>query len=257
MPDEDAQPAAPSRPRRARRTALILAAAALFAWTAAPVQAARGVGAPIVTASVSTSRTRTVDLSRSGTAVTQFTSYWCVPAAAQTMLNIIRGTTDRSYATQSRLYTELRRANLYRYTTRGNDVRGWARVLTARLPAGVGYTDMSFASQTTAFAAIADTLDRTRRPVGIVIDAGTHAWTVVGVTLRESTAPGSPRTVLGFYVIGPLGAPTDPWPKQYMTVAQLATRFTRYHESTQTVIWEGRYAIVAPVSSAGRVTVTR
>lgn len=189
--------------------------------------------------------------------MTQFTSYWCVPAAVQTMLNIINGTTDRSYATQSRLYTELRRANLYRYPTRGNDVRGWARVLSARLPAGMGYRDMSFASQSTAFAVIADTLDRTRRPVGIVIDAGTHAWTVVGITISESTAPGGSRSILGFYVVGPLGSPTDPWPKQYVTVAQLASRFTRYHERTMPVIWEGRYAIVAPQTTQGSASVTR
>ena len=46
---------------------------------------------------------------------------------------------------RQRLYRELRAANKYRYSTRGNDVRGWARVLTARLPSGHGYADWSFA----------------------------------------------------------------------------------------------------------------
>ena len=51
-------------------------------------------------------------------------------------------------------------------------------------------------------------------------------------------APGT-RTILGFYVIGPLGAGRDPWPKPDHTVAQLSTRFTRYHESTRAVVLGG------------------
>jgi hypothetical protein len=202
-------------------------------------------------------RTRTVDLYRSGAAVTQYTSYWCVPAAAQTMINLATGRSDRSYATQSRLYTELRRANLYRYSTRGNDVRGWARVLTARLPAGMGYADISFSSRSAAYLAIVKAMDRTGRPVGIVVDEGRHAWTVVGFSIRETPGVPNSTTVLGFYVVGPLGSPSDPWPKRYLTVSQLSSRFTRYHESQRSVPWEGLYVIVAPLSTTGAVTATR
>ncbi len=215
-----------------------------------PVARAAGGTAPV-------ERTRTVDLSRSSAAVTQFTSYWCVPAAVQTMMNLITGASDRSYATQSRLYTELRRANRYSYSTRGNDVRGWARVLSARLPAGMGYADVSFESRTDAYLAIVKAMDRTKRPVGIVVDAASHAWTVVGFTVRETPGVPNSTTVLGFYVVGPLGSPTDPWPKKYLTTAQLNTRFTRYHESTRQVVWEGLYVIVAPLSTVGVVKPSR
>ena len=145
------------------------------------------------------------------------------------------------------------------YSTLGNDVRGWARVLTAHLPAGKGYADYSFASRADAYDAIVDSLDATGRPVGIVVDRGSHAWTVVGFKVAEQVGVRSPgtRTILGFYVIGPLGAGRDPWPKAYYTVAQLSTRFTRYHESTRAVVWEGLYVIVEPLHPLGASVTSR
>jgi hypothetical protein len=249
------------RPPRAGRFVAALAVTLLLgAFTSAPALAAdpRTGGAPIQT-SVQTLvvRIRTVDLSRSDAAVTQYTSYWCVPAATQTMINLVRGTSDRSYKTQARLYRELRAANLYSYSTLGNDVRGWARVLTAHLPVGMGYADHSFGTQAAAYAAIADAMDRTRRPVGIVVDRGSHAWTVVGFRVSETVGVPGSRTVLGFYVVGPLGSPRDPWPKAYYTVSQLSTRFTRYHESTRVVIWEGKYVIVEPLEALGATSTGR
>ena len=235
--------------------ATILTFAGTPVLAADPSRSSTGPRAAGVTAPVE--RTRTVDLSRSGAAVTQFTSYWCVPAAVQTMMNLVTGESDRSYATQSRLYTELRRANRYSYSTRGNDVRGWARVLSARLPAGMGYADVSFESRTDAYLAIVKAMDRTMRPVGIVVDAASHAWTVVGFTVRETPGVPNSTTVLGFYVVGPLGSPTDPWPKKYLTTGQLNTRFTRYHEATRKVVWEGLYVIVAPLSTIGVAKPTR
>jgi hypothetical protein len=249
-----------SAPRAARRLAAALASAILVVLVVAgpSLAADRTLGTAFgATTRTPVERIRTVDLFRSGAAVTQYTSYWCVPASTQTMLNLIKGTYDRSYATQSRLYRELRAANLYRYPTRGNDVRGWARVLTAHLPPGLGYADMRFSSRTAAYNAIVDSMDRTRRPVGIVVDRGSHAWTVVGFRIRETVGVPGARTILGFYVVGPLGAGRDPWPKAYYTVDDLSARFTRYHESTQKVIWEGLYVIVQPQEALGSASTGR
>ena len=207
--------------------------------------------------STSTIVTWSLDLSRDSANVLQYTSYWCVPAATQTMINLVTGTSDRSRSTQQRLYNELQRANLYDYATNGNDVRGWSRVLTARLGVGRAYNDQSYTSRSDAFAAIVEAMDRTRRPVGIVVDAGRHAWTVVGFTVRETVGVPGSRTILGFTVVGPLGSPSDPWPKRYYTVSQLASRFTRYHEWQRSVVWEGKYVIVAPIWTSGAVTVSR
>ncbi len=256
-----ARRATPAGRRLGRLAVAISVVATILTWASTPVLAADPSRASTVhattVAGTPTERVRTVDLSRSGAAVTQYTSYWCVPAAVQTMLNLISGTSDRSVATQSRLYTELRRSNHYSYSTRGNDVRGWARVLSARLPTGMGYADMSFASRSDAYLAIVKAMDRSKRPVGVVVDAASHAWTVVGFTVRETPGVANSTTVLGFYVVGPLGSPKDPWPKQYLTASQFASRFTRYHEPTRRVVWEGLYVIVAPLSTVGVVKPTR
>ena len=252
----------PDRSRRAVRGLLAaVAASTLFlALTAAPSLAAdprTGGGPTPVGVRATVERTRTVDLSRDSAIVRQYTSYWCVPASAQTMLNLVNGTSDRSYATQERLYREIRAANKYRYSTNGNDVRGWARVLTAHLGPERSYSDVSFGSRADAYAKIVESMDRTRQPVGIVVDRGTHAWTVVGFRVNEIVGDPSSRTILGFYVVGPLGPGKDPWPKAYYTVDQLSTRFTRYHEWQMSVVWEGKYVIVAPNATTGVVTVTR
>jgi hypothetical protein len=232
--------------------AILLAATPSLAADPRPLGATTGssIRAPV-------ERTRTVDISRDSAAVMQYTNYWCVPAATQTMLNLVKGTSDRSYATQSRLYRELRAANKYDYSTLGNDVRGWSRVMSAHLPAGNGYADTSFSSRSAAYAAIVAAMDRSRRPVGIVVDHGTHAWTVVGFRVRETIGVPGSQTILGFYVVGPLGPGRDPWPKAYYTVDQLSTRYTRYHESSRLVVWEGLYVIVQPLTTVGVATATR
>src|SRR5262245_7956649 len=247
------------RPARAARVVAAFAATLfLGALASSPALAAdRNLGGPSGTTIQPFERTRTVDLFRANAAVTQFTNYWCVPAATQTMINLVQGTTDRSYATQSRLYRELRAANLYRYSTRGNDVRGWARVLSTHLGPGRTYGDRSFTSQAAAYVAIVDSMTKTKRPVGIVVDRGTHAWTIVGFKVHETVGVRGSRTILGFYVVGPLGSPRDPWPKSFYTVAQLSARFTRYHESTRSVIWAGKYVIVQPLEATGAISAGR
>ncbi len=177
------------------------------------------------------------------TVARQFTSYWCVPANIMTMLNTVTGRHDRSYATQLKYDRWLKRYNRYRYRTRGNDVQGWATMLDYSLPGPLHYDDRSFSTQGVAISRIVEALDRTRHPVGIVVDRGTHAWTVLGY--RATVVPGQPstRTILGLYVSGSLLR--DPHPYRYMTIGDFRRRFTRYHEWQRSVIWEGRYVIVS------------
>ena len=175
--------------------------------------------------------------------VTQYTNYWCVPATTQSMVNLIRGTSDRSRATQARYYTTTRAHNKYRYATRGNDPQGWAWALTNY--SGRGYGALSFASRDDAIEAIRDSIARTGHPVGVTVRRGTHAWVILGY--RSEIHPDDPDTdrILGFYVSGPLGSPTDPWPYQYWSLGKFREVYTRYHEWQRSVIWEGRYVVVA------------
>lgn len=182
-----------------------------------------------------------INLYRPYAIVRQYTSYWCVPASAQTMLNIIRGTTDRTRYNQSRYAWHIKRMNRYTYATRGNDPQGWARFLDRYVDGPWQYRDRTFTSQTAGIQAIVESIRRTGHPVGIVVDRGTHAWTVLG--FRGISRDGV-MEVHGLYVTGPLYG-RDPWPYRYLTVDQFRTRFTRYHESQRAVIWEGLYTIVS------------
>jgi hypothetical protein len=175
----------------------------------------------------------------------QYTSYWCVPAATQTMVNLIRGTNDRTYATQRRMYYVTRYHNRYTYKTRGNDPAGWAYSLRYFTRWKTSYQARSYTNKTQAINAIADSIARTHQPVGVPVWGGTHAWVVVGY--RRATDPNDPskRTLLGLYVSGPLASPRDPWVYEYMSVATFRLNFTRYHEWQRRVIWEGRWVIIS------------
>ena len=122
--------------------------------------------------------------------VRQYTNYWCVPATVQSMVNLVRRTSNRTYARQSYIYRLTRMHNRYRYATRGNDPQGWAwslRYFTHGRP----YYRRAYTDKTTAINSIAASIARTRHPVGVTVNAGTHAWVVLGYR-RRSTGP-SPR----------------------------------------------------------------
>jgi hypothetical protein len=188
--------------------------------------------------------TTSLNLYRSSTVARQYTSYWCVPANAQTMLNLVLGRRDRSYATQARYDRWLKRYNRYKYVTRGNDVNGWATLLDYSIGGPWHYNDRAFSTQAQAIARIVEALDRTGHPVGIVVDRGSHAWTVVGY--KATMEPGKPETrvIVGLYVSGSLST-KDPHPYRYMAMGDFRRRFTRYHEWQRKVVWEGKYVIVS------------
>lgn len=190
----------------------------------------------------------TRNLYRAGAVVTQYTSFWCVPASVQTMTNLILGMRDTSYATQKLLASVMYRFNRYRYAGPGNDIRGWAGALNWRLPdtLPVVYRDRSYPSRTAALDAIVDAIEETGYPVGIAVWHGSHAWAIVGYRISQVPDDPATREILGFYVVGPLGAPRDPWPVRYATVASFGANYTRYHEDRNREPWHMDYVLVRP-----------
>lgn len=195
---------------------------------------------------------------RSGAVVRQYTNYWCVPASVQTMANLVLGTSDTSYATQKLLASVTYRFNRYRYgdPSRGNDIRGWAGALNWRLPdtLPVVYRDRSYTSRQAALHAIVDAIDETGYPVGITVWHGGHAWAVVGYRVRQVPGDRSTREFLGFYVVGPLGSPRDPWPVRLMGIDGFLDQYTRYYEHREREPWHNDYVLVRPertTTSAG------
>jgi hypothetical protein len=176
--------------------------------------------------------------------IRQYKNYWCVPAATQTMWNLIHGTANAKYGRQKALYSVIRKHNRYRYVTKGNDIAGWAWAL--RTYTGEAYQARSFGSKNAAMQAIVDAIDRSGHPVGITVHHGTHAWVVLGYKAQADAADASKRTILGFYVSGPLGPGSrDPWKYRYMSIASFRKVYGKYHEATRKVIWEKRYVVVS------------
>ncbi len=192
---------------------------------------------------IATPRTRSVLIYRRSAIVRQYTSYWCVPAATQTMWNLIRGESNTTYLRQSTLYKQTRLHNRYHYSTLGNDVEGWAWAL--RRWTYKPYAARAYLSKTTAMLSIVEAIDRTRHPVGVAVKSGTHAWVVLGYKAAVDPIDPTKRTLLGFYVTGPLGSPRDPYPYRYLSVDAFRSVYTRYHEWQRKVIWEGLYVVVS------------
>jgi hypothetical protein len=176
--------------------------------------------------------------------VRQYTDYWCVPAATQSMVNILLGTSDRRYLRQKYIYKLTRLHNRYTYRTLGNDPQGWAWSLRYFSHSTANYQARSYATKTAAINAIVASIGRTRDPVGVPIRWGTHAWVILGYRMAVDPLNPAKRTLLGLYTSGPLGTWSDSWPYRYLTVSQFRQVFTPYHEWQRSVIWEGKYVVV-------------
>jgi hypothetical protein len=184
------------------------------------------------------------NLYRYSAMVRQYTSYWCVPATVQSIANLVLGTSNRSYSRQGYIYKLTRLHNRYRYSTRGNDPQGWAWTLRY-FTHGKPYYPRAYTNKDQAINSIWASIARTRNPVGVTVYAGTHAWVVLGYKLTYDLDEPSKKTLLGLYVSGPLGTTRDRWPYKYLTVSQFRDVFTRYHEWQRSVIWEGKWVVLA------------
>jgi hypothetical protein len=192
------------------------------------------------------------NLYRTDAAVHQYTLYWCVPASAQTMLNIILRDrlVDISRTSQTRLAKVIGTQNRYRYSVPGNDIRGWAKALNERIPAsaGVRYRDRAFRTRSAALWEIVNSIDRTGFPVGITVWHGSHAWTVVGYRTSQMPDKPSSRAIVGFYVTGPLQTSrhADPFPVKFMSLSTFLGNFTWYDEDKKRPPWHRAYVMVRP-----------
>jgi hypothetical protein len=238
------RPTAHPRPSLRWLTAVLLLTLSLIAPT--HVLAADPVRSdPVDTFTGQTRVAQTLNLYRSSAMVKQYTNYWCVPAATQSMVNLVRGTSNRTYDTQRYMYKKTRQNNQYSYATLGNDPVGWAWAATYFSRGEATYTARAYTSRSAAIAEIADSLWRTRHPVGVTVRNGTHAWVVLGFKGDVLSGDPSSRRVFGFYVSGPLGSPTDPWAVKYMTIDTFNKSYTTYHEWQRSVPWEDKYVVIS------------
>jgi hypothetical protein len=148
-----------------------------------------------------------MNLYRPGVFVHQADKEWCVAAAVQNMLNVIRlredgRAPDTSTKTQRALYQRIVELTTWEDSHNGGTgPGGWARILTEK---GYPYELRVYDTRNAAMRAAATALRETRRPVGVLAWAGVHSWVLTGFT-----ATADPATTRDFAVT--TARILDPW----------------------------------------------
>jgi hypothetical protein len=141
------------------------------------------------------SRPFSMNLYRRGDFVNQKTTYWCIPASTQTMINIMdAGRPDRTRSLQARFYRvgdRLEEDGSFSVEPgsdrfRGMGISEWAGLLN-RFDHGP-YGLAGYRSRQNALRNAAIMMRRTRKPVGLVVWRGAHAWVMSGFTATADPA---------------------------------------------------------------------
>jgi hypothetical protein len=229
-------------------TAAPLATAGPMVAPASPAQAVAAEPAPEPDAA--TLPVYSMDLYRRGDFVRQYTNEWCVGASIQMTLNMLRARNDRLRALQRELWELARDHSDSPYG--GANPRGWVAALNE---VGVGpYTLVSIPTYDEALRVAARALRATRRPVGLVMWRGRHAWVMSGFSSRGDPARHRSFRVTGVDVVDPLypnGSRAwgpSPRPGARISPATLAKQFVRRDRGRMNLGVPPGYLLVLPRS---------
>jgi len=221
-----------------------LAAVVLLGMAAAPASAADP--------SAGRSTSYRLDLGSRGDFVAQTNLVQCVGASMQMMINMMRSTPDRTAATQLRYQQLARKSSGPRIggrTRRGASVWGWASGLT-ELSAGP-YRVVGVRSIDEALLIAAKAMRTTRRPVGLLMWRGRHAWVMSG--FHATADPLMPRAKVTSVIVEDPLYPRDsktwgpsPSPGSRLTVTQLSRQYVPRRHSTRSPQLSGKYVVVIP-----------
>jgi hypothetical protein len=179
--------------------------------------------------------------------VPQYTSYWCVGASLQMARSIITGEGSEARRSQRRLWQIARDRSPSPYG--GANPIGWTAALN-----DLGLGPYRLVSRPTFDAAVmtaARALADTRRPVGLVMWAGRHAWLMTGF---EST--GDPRLddarVTRVRVMDPLYPHTSRWgrspaPNRLVSLEKLARQYVMRDRPDYDFGVESGWLLVLPI----------
>ena len=238
---------------RARRSIgrLILALALLLPGVAAVPTASAASGYAL-------------DLAGRNDFVAQTNFVQCVGASMQMMLNMIRPTNDRTAATQLELQVLARSlsgrrgnpadntgtASTTQNQRRGASVRGWTAGLN-QLGAGpyrlVGLTTLEDAMQLAA-----KSIRETKRPVGLLVWRGRHAWVMSGFHATADPLLTDDFEVTAAIVMDPLypyGSASwgpSPEPREALSPEELGRQFVPRRQSSFASTLGGKYVLVLP-----------
>ena len=126
-----------------------------------------------------------MNLYREGDFVAQYTFEWCVGASLQMALNMATDDSRTSRADQQLLWEMARDRSFSPFG--GANPRGWTASLN---DLGIGpYRLVSLPTFDEALNVAAEALRATRRPVGLVMWRGRHAWVMSGFEATADPAP--------------------------------------------------------------------
>jgi hypothetical protein len=173
-------------------------------------------------------RTRfAMDLYRKGDYVAQYTFDWCVGASLQMTLNMTTAANDTSRARQEQLWEMAQARSTSPFG--GANPRGWTAALN---DLGIGpYVLVSLPDLDLALQVAARAMRETKRPVGLVMWRGRHAWVMSGFESNGDPARVQDPEITGIRVLDPLyphGSMVwgrSPKPDALITPATLAKQF--------------------------------
>jgi hypothetical protein len=183
-----------------------------------------------------------------GAFVSQVNSSSCVGAAVQIMRNLVQKASDHSRSRQLRYWRYAREHNRYRYDSNGSDPAGWE----AALDRWVGrYKTVRSRTYALAIRGAVKQMRRTRKPVGLLVGNGTHAWVLVGFTTTTDPLRTEDYRIKTVRVVGPLwprrpvGRGYDRQPNTSISGRDMARFLTPYRERFPT-IWSGWFVTIRP-----------
>jgi hypothetical protein len=220
------------------RNATISFARRLASITAIALAVALGTSAVAVPADVAAASTYRMNLARKNDFVAQTNLVQCVGASMQMMLNIIEPGADRSARTQRSLQ------NLARawsgptpsgFERQGASIRGWAAGLVINRAGAYRIVGADSLQQAMKIAATA--IRTYRRPVGLLVWRGRHAWVMSGFEATGDPLLADKYRVTKAYILDPLyprgsGAwGPSPKPGTAISVATVGKQFVRRNRS--------------------------
>lgn len=203
----------------------------------------------------------TINLADESDFVSQYTPYWCIGASMQMMLKIVGVADDDSRAAQEQ-YMRVARAegaspqdvdpNESAGGLRGAGSGGWARGLT-QLGAG-RYEERAIDGYDEAVRASALALRTTRRPVGLIVWRGAHAWVMTGFTATADPAVDPDFEVTGVYIhdswyprISSIWGPGQE-PNSWISIDALKEDFLARRGGRWHAELAGKFVVVMPVA---------
>ena len=196
-----------------------------------------------------------VDLYEPGDFVSQARADWCVPAAIQTMANLIAPgqARDAAVPSQRQLDRLARSLSSDRLVGPGSEPEGWAGALNEL---GLGpYVVVSVRSRGEAIATAVRAMALTRRPVGLLMWRGAHAWVMSGFEATANPATNERFTVTSIRVVDPWYPRTSSiWgagqrPDSVIPVSKLSADFLPWRRpAVRYVEKDGQYVLVLPVA---------